>query len=207
MFYIGLQDWWGPKSYTAGLLYGDCPICHHLKWSSSNDESGSLKVTYFHGLVGLGLGDGVCLPFESLWQSPPAGVLVHLWFHPCDLLHRWSQLWECQQSHCFILVADQLNLSIFSYSRWVATCACWWASLASASLQSYESSSQGLLWGISSQWWGRRALVGLHSWPTSGTSSPLLHWRWSSMEDKMSQVSSCTHSGLHSKGPGSLLNR
>ena len=123
-----------PKLHSAGcLLWGDCSGCCFIKWSSLDIDSRSLKATCLCGLKGLGLGDWVCLPFESLWQSPPAW---HLWLHPCDFLCRWSWLWECWQSSCFILVANWLSLSICSSSRCVATSACWWVSLASASLQS-----------------------------------------------------------------------
>ena len=52
----------------------------------------------FHGLVGLG--DWVHLPLKSLWQSPPAGLLVCLQHHPHGLLHEWPQLWECWQLPC-----------------------------------------------------------------------------------------------------------
>ena len=78
------------------------------------------------GTRGLGLPPiGIPLAIFPSWGS--------LWLHPHDLLHGWSQLWECWWSPCFILVTDWLSLLICSSSRLVAASAHWWVSLASVS--------------------------------------------------------------------------
>ena len=124
----------GPRSHSlAFLLLGDCPACCLIEGLLQMTILESWKVTCFCGLVRLGLGEWVCLPLESLWESPPARVLVHLWHHPHNLLLKWPQLWEHWQSPCFILVANWLSLLILSLSQWVATSTHQWASLALAS--------------------------------------------------------------------------
>ena len=69
--------------------------------------------------------------------------------------------------------------------------------------------------GIVTSWsslWGLVSVVG-HDGPGGSQfltsfwyGSTPLHWRHSSMEDKMSWANSCAHSGLHGGGPGSLFS-
>ena len=148
MFYVSLQGQWGPQIIFCRLPSGGTT----LPAVSSN---GPLQMMFFigdtlpwpggAGTRGLGLP-----PLWVPWVIFPVGVLVCLWLHPCDFLGGWSWLEEHQQLPGFVLVADWLSLLILSSSRWAATNACRWASVASESLWLYESSPCSLSWGISS---------------------------------------------------------
>ena len=155
----------------------------------------------FFGLGGARTGRLGSPPPQDCWMFPPAGVLVHLLWHPQDHLLEWLQLWECQCLLGCTPVTDQLNLSILSSSRWVATSAHPWASLALVRTQSQESSSLWcVLQGALAGWLGVEALVGQHSCPP-----PHLCCRCSSKEVTISWTSSSAHSRPHDGGLATSL--
>ena len=119
----------GPRSRSIG----DCPAV----WSSSDVNSGSWKVTHQCDPVGLCLRDWAWLPSHS-------GALWCLQLHPWGLLLGWSWLWEWWQTPGFILVVDQLSLSICSSNMEAAASTCQWAFLALVNSHSPEVSCLSL---------------------------------------------------------------
>ena len=162
-----------PRSQSVvSLLLDACPICCFSEGSSSNDDSWFKKVTCLLSWVGLGLGEWAHLPLRTFEWSPWVVVLVHLLWHPRDCLLEWIWLLECWQLVGCVLVADWLNLSVLSSSRWAATSTCQWASLALARAQSQESSSiYHILQGASAGWSGMPG-GGQKQGPTFATGTP-----------------------------------